>query len=98
MASHNVVHSNAFNFQSFVQNSVDPRTGQYTLGIALPALIGNELAGPQLPLRLFFSPMNDEDTGFGKGWSAIHEPHLSHDGAAGYRGISGEQFHGRRAS
>ncbi|WP_394854671.1 HD domain-containing protein [Pseudomonas juntendi] len=30
--------------------------------------------------------------------SAIHEPHLSHDGAAGYRGISGEQFHGRRAS
>lgn len=69
MASHNVVHSNAFNFQSFFQNSVDPRTGQYTLGIELPALIGNELAGPQLPLRLFFSPLNDEDSGFGKGWS-----------------------------
>jgi len=30
--------------------------------------------------------------------SAIHEPHLSHDGASGYRGISGEQFHGSRAS
>ncbi|MBF8653110.1 hypothetical protein IRZ81_20255 [Pseudomonas putida] len=31
-------------------------------------------------------------------WSAIHEAHLSHDGATGYRGISGEQFHGSRAS
>ncbi|MEW2974472.1 glycosyltransferase, partial [Pseudomonas juntendi] len=30
-----------------------------------------------------------KDVGF---TSAIHEPHLSHDGAAGYRGISGEQF------
>jgi len=69
MATRNVVHSNAFNFQSFVQNSVDPRTGQYTLGIELPGLIGNELAGPQLPLRLVFNPMNDEDSGFGKGWN-----------------------------
>ncbi|WEK29702.1 MAG: sugar-binding protein [Candidatus Pseudomonas phytovorans] len=69
MASQNILHSNAFNFQSFIQNSVDPRTGQYTLGIALPALVGNDLAGPQLPLRLRFNPMNDEDSGFGKGWS-----------------------------
>lgn len=69
MASRNILHSNAFNFQSFIQNSVDPRTGQYTLGIALPALIGNDLAGPQLPLRLRFNPMNDEDSGFGKGWN-----------------------------
>ncbi|AYN15115.1 RHS repeat protein [Pseudomonas monteilii] len=69
MASRNILHSNAFNFQSFIQRSVDPRTGQYTLGIALPALIGNDLAGPQLPLRLRFSPMNDEDSGFGKGWN-----------------------------
>ena len=30
--------------------------------------------------------------------SAIHEAHLSHGGATGYRGISGEQFHGSRAS
>lgn len=69
MASRNVIHSNAFNFRSFIQNSVDPRTGQYTLGIALSALIGNDLAGPQLPLRLRFNPMNDEDSGFGKGWN-----------------------------
>lgn len=29
---------------------------------------------------------------------AIHEPHLPKDGLAIYRGISGEQFHGSKAS
>ena len=69
MAIQSVVHSNAFNFVSFMQNSVDPRTGQYTLGIELPELIGNNLNGPRLPLNLSFSPMNGEDAGFGIGWS-----------------------------
>lgn len=64
-----VIHSNAANFQSFLQNGVDPRTGQYTLAIALPVLAGNDLIGPQLPLRLAFNPLNDEDSGFGKGWA-----------------------------
>ncbi|MGB9089282.1 MAG: RHS repeat-associated core domain-containing protein [Pseudomonas farsensis] len=63
------VNSNALNFMSFVQNSVDPRTGQYTMAIELPQLIGNNLSGPHLPLRLSFSPMNDKDAGFGTGWS-----------------------------
>ncbi|TCP69980.1 RHS repeat-associated protein [Pseudomonas putida] len=63
-----VIHSNAANFKSFLQNGVDPRTGQYTLAIALPALAGNDLIGPQLPLRLAFNPLNDQDSGFGKGW------------------------------
>ncbi|MDR6714645.1 hypothetical protein J2W83_004281 [Pseudomonas hunanensis] len=61
--------SNAFNFLSFLQHSVDPRTGQYTLGIELPELVGNDLSGPSLPLRLGFNPMNDQDSGFGHGWS-----------------------------
>ncbi|MFT2189250.1 hypothetical protein ACMV6F_27630, partial [Pseudomonas putida] len=30
--------------------------------------------------------------------SAIHEPHLLKDRASAYRGISGEQFHGSKAS
>ncbi|MGH8485774.1 MAG: hypothetical protein ACRESP_15370, partial [Pseudomonas sp.] len=47
---------------------VDPRTGQYTLGIELPSLAGNDLTGPQLPLRLSFNPINDQDSGFGTGW------------------------------
>ncbi|WP_462402895.1 RHS repeat-associated core domain-containing protein [Pseudomonas sp. Marseille-QA0332] len=65
----NVIHSSAANFLSFVQNSVDPRTGQYTLAIELPALVGNDLIGPQLPLRLSFNPFNDQDSGFGQGWN-----------------------------
>ena len=69
MSNKSVVHSNAFNFLSFMQNSVDPRTGQYTLGITLPALPSNDLAGPELPLRLVYNPLSMADTGFGRGWN-----------------------------
>ncbi|MEW5514497.1 sugar-binding protein [Pseudomonas asiatica] len=69
MTSKNWLHSNAFNFMSFMQNSVDPRTAQYALFIALPELIGNCLMGPSLPLRLGFNPMSSQDAGFGHGWS-----------------------------
>ncbi|MFV3292587.1 RHS repeat domain-containing protein [Pseudomonas sp. NY11955] len=69
MSNKNWLHSNAFNFMSFVQNSVDPRTGQYTLGIAFPELVGNQLMGPSLPLRLGFNPTSSQDAGFGHGWS-----------------------------
>ncbi|WP_210668880.1 hypothetical protein [Pseudomonas protegens] len=61
--------SNAFNFLSFVNNSVDPRTGQYTLGIELPELAANNLSGPSLPLHIGFNPMNTQDSGFGMGWT-----------------------------
>ncbi|GLO26697.1 hypothetical protein [Pseudomonas putida] len=60
--------SNAFNFSSFMQSSVDPRTGLYTLSIDLPALNANDLCGPDLPLQLNFSPMSNENYGFGIGW------------------------------
>ncbi|WP_434771073.1 RHS repeat domain-containing protein [Pseudomonas entomophila] len=69
MNDKNFVHSNAFNFMSFMQNSVDPRTGQYALGVVLPELTGNHLNGPSLPLRLGFNPMSQQDAGFGHGWS-----------------------------
>lgn len=62
-------HSNAFNFLGFMQGQVDPRTGQYTLGIELPKMVANDLVGPTLPLRLDFSPLNDADSGYGLGWS-----------------------------
>jgi len=61
--------SNAFNFSSFMQSSVDPRTGLYTLTIALPALNANDLCGPDLPLQLSFNPMSKDNKGFGIGWS-----------------------------
>ncbi|MBF8668960.1 hypothetical protein IR012_01200 [Pseudomonas putida] len=62
------LHSNATNFQSFVQNHVDQRTGQYNLAIDLQVPLGNHLTGPGLPLRLSYSPFNVEDSGFGTGW------------------------------
>ena len=68
MSTSSTAQSNAFNFSSFVQNSVDPRTGQYTLSIALPELMGNDQMGPALPLRLAFNPMDPMDAGFGHGW------------------------------
>ena len=69
MTAESVVHSNAFNFMSFMTNSVDPRTGQYTLAIQLPSVPANQLQGPDLPLQLAYNPLNTEDSGFGKGWN-----------------------------
>lgn len=68
MTASTAVHSNAFNFMSYIQNGVDPRTGQYTLGINLPALRSYDLNGPELPLSLNFNPLNNDDSGYGKGW------------------------------
>ncbi len=51
------VHSNAFNFMSFIQGGVDPRTGQYTVAIDLPELKANDLQGPGFALRLAFNPL-----------------------------------------
>lgn len=69
MTAQSLIHSNAFNFMSFAQGGVDERTGQYTFSIELPALPSNALSGPSLPLRLNFSPLNNVNTGFGKGWT-----------------------------
>ena len=68
MTTNSLVHSNAFNFMSFVQGGVDPRTGQYNVSIDLPELVANHLNGPNLPLRIGFNPMNPEHSGFGAGW------------------------------
>jgi RHS repeat-associated protein len=63
------VHSNAFNFMSFLQSGVDPRTGQYTVSINLPDVKTNDLRGPGAPLTLTFNPLNPVDSGFGMGWN-----------------------------
>ncbi|MCL6703288.1 RHS repeat-associated core domain-containing protein [Pseudomonas sp. T1.Ur] len=69
MSTSTSVHSNAFNFMSFIQGQVDPRTGQYTCAISLPELKANNLCGPVVPLQLNFNPLNSGDSGFGKGWN-----------------------------
>jgi RHS repeat-associated protein len=68
MAAKTAVHSNAFNFLSFVQSGVDPRTGQYTVSLSLPELKTNDLGGPNVPLSLSFNPLNKQNSGFGRGW------------------------------
>lgn len=69
MSTSTAIHSNAFNFLSFILNQVDPRTGQYTCAISLPELKANNLCGPIVPLQLNFNPLNSADSGFGKGWN-----------------------------
>ncbi len=62
------LHSNAFNFLSFLDTGVDPRTGLYTVATALPELKANALAGPVLPLKLSYNPIDTRNRGFGLGW------------------------------
>ncbi|MCP2006269.1 UNVERIFIED_ORG: RHS repeat-associated protein [Buttiauxella agrestis ATCC 33320] len=62
------MHSNAFNFTSFLQGGVDLRTGQY--GISLPlvelhCVLDNDLSRS---ISLSFSMMNKYDSGYGMGW------------------------------
>lgn len=68
MTIETVLHSNAFNASDFVQNDVDPRTGQYTLSVNLQPLTCNYGVGPELPIRLVFNPFSDKNVGFGRGW------------------------------
>ncbi|MCK9712997.1 sugar-binding protein [Pseudomonas syringae pv. syringae] len=69
MTASTSVHSNAFNFLSYVQSGVDPRTGQYTVAITLPDVKTNGLRGPGMPLALSYNPLNRLDSGFGLGWN-----------------------------
>ncbi|MFJ4443663.1 RHS repeat domain-containing protein [Pseudomonas sp. NPDC089422] len=69
MSASTAVHSNAFNYADYIDTGVDSRTGQYTVSIRLPALKGNDLQGPDFDLALFYSPLNGDDSGFGKGWN-----------------------------
>jgi len=79
------IHSNAYNFLSFITSGVDPRTGVYTCNIAFSQVLANDLGGPAVPLVLAYSPLQTKDVGFGTGWSlqlstydgATHSLHLS---------------------
>ncbi|EEP81062.1 conserved hypothetical protein [Uncinocarpus reesii 1704] len=63
------LYSQGFNFTSFIQGGVDPRTGQFTSSIAIyetPTLARN---CPSLQLSITYSPFTTTDIGLGKGWS-----------------------------
>ncbi|QGH62045.1 RHS repeat protein [Serratia proteamaculans] len=60
-------HSQASNFTSAVQGSVDPRTGLFMLNMPLVSLKGNSQMGPELNLALNYSPVSQTNHGLGKG-------------------------------
>src|SRR5471030_1833334 len=63
------VHSGAFSFNSFIATGTDTRTGLYTATLTLPALCSGALSGPDFPLTISYSPLNNADAGFGTGWA-----------------------------
>ncbi|RXV65323.1 hypothetical protein D1006_35050 [Burkholderia stabilis] len=84
--------SAAQNFASFANGGVDPRTGLYSFTLNLPVAPANNLAGPELDLRLSFNPLGGDDFGFGQGWA----PNLSRLSRHSPRVLAlstGERFH-----
>lgn len=63
------VYSNAFNFSSFLQGGVDPRTGVYNFSLSLGEIRTEGSNGPSFSLLLQFSPLDKSNNGFGTGWS-----------------------------
>ncbi|MHC8320136.1 RHS repeat domain-containing protein [Pseudomonas sp. GB2N2] len=62
------VHSNAFNFASFVESGIDSRTGLYTVGLSLHDVEVNELRGPTVLCHLRYNPASAFNYGYGAGW------------------------------
>lgn len=59
----------AGNFIDSVQGGVDPRTGTYNIKLPLINVSSGSLAGPLLTLSLSYSPLSQQEEGFGKGMS-----------------------------
>ena len=62
-------HSQAFNFTSAVQGSVDPRTGLFMINMPLIALTANALNGPEFNFSLNYNPLSQTNQGLGAGVS-----------------------------
>jgi len=69
MSPDKTVYSQGFSFGSFLQKSVDPRTGQYTCTIRVYDTPSQARNCPSLKLCLSYDPLDTNNHGFGKGWS-----------------------------
>ncbi|KID81095.1 YD repeat-containing protein [Metarhizium guizhouense ARSEF 977] len=69
MSANSNIYSQGFNFSSFIQKGVDPRTGQYTCTIDLYEAPSHVRNCPLFKLTLTFNPLNKQDIGLGQGWS-----------------------------
>ncbi|KAF7175009.1 hypothetical protein CNMCM7691_005477 [Aspergillus felis] len=67
--SQNSFYSQGFNFGSFLEKGVDPRTGQYTCSIELYQAPSESRNCPPFKLSLSYSPLSTENVGLGRGWS-----------------------------
>ncbi|WP_186650395.1 RHS repeat domain-containing protein [Fluviispira vulneris] len=63
------IYSNAFNFSSYLNGSVDLRTGQYSAVIKLATIRSSSSIESTRDISLIFNMMNTNNEGFGKGWS-----------------------------
>lgn len=86
----NDIYSNAFNFGSYINSGVDPRTGQYSANINIFTLRPNNINNFEQTLSLSFSPLTTLNNGFGIGWrfslTTLDVKTLT------FRRASGEQF------
>lgn len=61
--------SQTSNFISAMSTGVDPRTGQFMVNLPVISLTGNHQLGPELPLSLSYSSLNNINSGFGTGFA-----------------------------
>lgn len=64
-----MIYSQAFNFNSYVEKGVDPRTGQYNCTISLYEVPAGVRNCPPFDLFLHYNPLGGDDVGLGRGWS-----------------------------
>ncbi|GKZ33299.1 hypothetical protein AbraIFM66950_003142 [Aspergillus brasiliensis] len=64
-----MIYSQGFNFNSYIDKGVDPRTGQYNCAITLYEVPASVRNCPPLKVYLHYNPLNSEDIGPGQGWS-----------------------------
>ncbi|PKY00783.1 RHS repeat protein [Aspergillus campestris IBT 28561] len=68
-SSQSNIYSQSFNYGSFLQKGVDPRTGQYTCSIEIYETPSQVRNCPPFKLSLGFNPLNSQNAGLGTGWS-----------------------------
>ncbi|XXH00617.1 hypothetical protein Hte_006965 [Hypoxylon texense] len=61
-------YSQGFNFNTFLERGVDPRTGQYTCALSVFKCPSETRNCPPLNLSIYYSPLNTQDIGLGMGW------------------------------
>ncbi|RHZ70735.1 hypothetical protein CDV55_107687 [Aspergillus turcosus] len=69
MSSQTSFYSQGFNFESFLQKGVDPRTGQYSCSVDIYEAPAQTRNCPEFKLTLSYHALNTQDVGLGTGWS-----------------------------